>query len=345
LEKLLVTSRALKKVPHNPRKVLVFQTAFLGDALLAIPLLKAIKFKWPNCLLGLVCRRGVGEILLHSGVVDEIIEVEKGDRASLKRAFKQTKEFHANVIVSPHMSFRTALWVRRLHPQFTIGFQTPWNFFAFTTRVRRVATDHDVLRQLSLVEALGLNLSDLPSEIKTLDLEVEGESNFKFAQDYAVLSPGSQWNTKKWSLEGFIEVGKKLESTGLEVVIVGTASENEVAFEIVSKLQKPVNLCGKTTVFQLAQVLKGAKILFCNDSGTMHVASTVGTPLVSVFGPTVPSQGYAPWNKKARVVEVSLDCRPCGAHGHDKCPIGTHDCMKKVSSEMVWAKGEELLRK
>jgi len=68
----------------------------------------------------------------------------------------------------------------------------------------------------------------------------------------------------------------------------------------------------------------------------------VGTPLVSIFGPTTPSQGYTPWNKKSRVVEIPLDCRPCGAHGHNKCPIGTHDCMKKISPEMVWAKSQEL---
>lgn len=339
----MVTSRALKKVPLNPRKVLVFQTAFLGDALLAIPLLKAIKYKWPNCFLGIVCRRGVGEILLHGGVVDEIIEVEKSESKSLKRAFKQTKEFKANVVISPHRSLRTALWVSRLRPHFSVGYKTKWNFFAFSSRVQRLQKDHDVLRQLSLTQALGLNLSDLPDEIKTLTLEIEGETGFKLKKPYGVLSPGSQWNTKKWSLEGFVEIGKKLEEKGLEVVIVGTQSENEMAFALASKLQRPVNLSGKTSVFQLAQILKGAKILFCNDSGTMHVASVVGTPLVSVFGPTVPSQGYAPWNKKSRIVETPLDCRPCGAHGHDKCPIGTHDCMKKISSKMVWEKAEELL--
>ena len=94
---------------------------------------------------------------------------------------------------------------------------------------------------------------------------------------------------------------------------------------------------------ELAQVLKQAEILICNDSGTMHVASSVGTPVVSIFGPTVPSQGYSPWNKKSRIVEVNLSCRPCGAHGHDLCPIGTHDCMKKVTAEMVLTKAKEIL--
>jgi len=339
----LVTSRDLKKVPLNPRKVLVFQTAFLGDALLAIPLLKAIKYKWPNCFLGIVCRRGVGEILLHGGVVDEIIEVEKGDRFSLKRAFRQTREFRANVIISPHMSFRTALWVLRLHSHFSVGFKTPWNFFAFSRRVERIISDHDVLRQLSLTQALGLSLLDLPEEVKNLKLDIQGEVSYILTKPYGVLSPGSQWNTKKWTLQGFIEIGKKLEEGGRQVVIVGTPLEVEVAFQIASKLQRPVNLCGKTTVFQLAQILKTAEILFCNDSGTMHVASAVGTPLVSIFGPTVPAQGYSPWNKKSRIVEVKLDCRPCGAHGHSICPIGTHDCMKKISPEMVWTKAKELL--
>jgi len=340
----LATSRALKKVPPNPRKILVFQTAFLGDVLLAIPLLKAIKYKWPNCFLGIVCRRGAGEILLHGGVVDEIIEVEKSDSKSLKRAFRQTKDFHPNIIFSPHQSFRTALWIWRLKSQLKIGFKKSWNRFAFLGRKIRENSDHDVLRQLKLMECVGLNLNDIPPEIKTLTLDIQGSpSEISLKKPYAVLSPGSQWNTKRWTPEGFTEIGKKLEKTGRQVVIVGTTSEKEIANQISSQLNSAVNLCGQTSVFELAQVLRDADILFCNDSGAMHVASVVETPLVSVFGPTVPGQGYSPWNKKARIAEVTLSCRPCGSHGHVKCPIGTHDCMKQISAESVWALGEGLL--
>lgn len=340
----MVTLRALKRVPPNPRKILVFQTAFLGDALLAIPLLKAIKYKWPHCFLGLVCRRGVGELLLHGGAVDEIIEVEKSDKASLKRAFRQTKEFHANLIFSPHRSFRTAMWVWRLRSKFSVGFKNSWNRFAFSTRQVRESSDHDVLRQLKLMERVGLDVNDIPPEIKSLKLDIEGKpTGITLEPRYAVLSPGSQWNTKRWTIEGFIEIGRKLEESGRQVVIVGSTQEKEIGVQISSQLKKSVNLCGKTTVFELAQILRDADILFCNDSGAMHVASVVEIPIVSIFGPTVPAQGYSPWNKKARIVEVELSCRPCGAHGHKICPIRTHDCMKKISSEMVWAKGKELL--
>jgi heptosyltransferase-2 len=89
--------------------------------------------------------------------------------------------------------------------------------------------------------------------------------------------------------------------------------------------------------------MKKAKVLVCNDSGAMHVASIVDIPIISIFGPTVTSQGYAPWSFKAQVAEISLPCRPCGAHGHRECPIKTHDCMKKLDVDRVWKKVSTVL--
>jgi heptosyltransferase-2 len=331
-------SKALKK---EPRKILVFQTAFLGDALLAIPLLKTIKIKWPQCILGIVCRRGVGEILLHGTVVDEIIEVDKSNPKSRKNAFLQTKEFKADLIISPHKSFRTTLWVARLRAKMSVGFKSPLSFFVYSKCVNRPKEKHDVLRQLSLMSLFEAdNLEDEKTDLK---LNIPESQRFSELSNFIVISPGSQWNTKRWTTEGFIEIGKLIEKLGKKVVIVGSPTEASLCEEISQSLSHSTNLCGQTSILELAQILKKADLLFCNDSGTMHVATTVGTPIVSIFGPTVPSQGYSPWSKFAKIVETELKCRPCGAHGHDKCPIGTHDCMKRISSNLVWNKAQELL--
>jgi heptosyltransferase-2 len=78
-----------------------------------------------------------------------------------------------------------------------------------------------------------------------------------------------------------------------------------------------------------------AEALICNDSGLMHLASVAGLPTVAVFGPTTIALGYRPWQNQARVVERELFCRPCGKHGHVRCPLNTHECMKSISESQV----------
>lgn len=327
----------------KPERILVFQTAFLGDAILAIPLLKALRTSFPEAKLGFVCRRGVGPFFLESGLVQEVIEVDKTDSSNLKKAIKRTQNFKSDLIVSPHRSFRTAFWIWRLGARFSVGFKDPWTFFAYKKRVVRPKIEHDVKRQLSLLTGLGIDVLRLPQDILSLNVKIPSHEKFSSFSNYVALSPGSQWETKRWTEEGFIQVGRKLRADGLMVIVLGSSVEKELCQRVAQSIPGAVNLCGETTILELAQILKLSKFLICNDSGTMHVATAVGTPVVSIFGATIPSQGYAPWSKKAKIVEIDLSCRPCGAHGHNQCPLKHHDCMKKITSEQVLKATEEFL--
>jgi heptosyltransferase II len=335
------------------RRILVFQTAYLGDAVLSVPLLRSLKSKFPGAQIAFVCRKGVGALFTSSGVADVVIEVDKSDKSSLKNAFSETKNFKADLIISAHRSFRTALWVWRLRAPVRLGFRDSWSFFAYTKRVKRPDRTHDVLRQLSLLEALGEkipapeNLIDWMrlSEESEFSLKIQFPPNSKFEGDQGavVIAPGSQWNTKRWTLSGYSELARRFLAENRRVVLAGTADEKALCDEIVRAAPGAMNMAGQTSILELAQLLQRASLLVCNDSGTMHVAVAAGTPVLSIFGATVPSQGYSPWSARSRIVDVELSCRPCGAHGHRECPLGTHDCMKKVTSEVVARSAKELL--
>ena len=324
-------------------RILVFQTAFLGDAILSIPLLKTLRWHFPDGKIGFVCRKGVGGIFDHNDMVHQVIEVDKNDSDSLKNAFRSTREFKADLIVSPHRSFRTALWVFRLGAATTVGFKDWWTRFSYKKSTPWPATKHDVLRQLSLLEGLGIDIAKIPEELLSLKIELPPNEKFSHLKDFVALSPGSQWNTKRWTQNGFVEVAEKLRATGNRIVLVGAPAEEALCREVAQRIPGAVNLCGQTSILELGQVLSQAGLLVCNDSGAMHVAAAVGTPVLAVFGATVPAQGYSPWRIKSEIVQVDLSCRPCGAHGHDECPLGHHDCMKKVTPEMVLQAAGELL--
>jgi heptosyltransferase-2 len=158
------------------------------------------------------------------------------------------------------------------------------------------------------------------------------------------LAPGSVWRTKQWTIEGYVAVAKNLLGRGFKVVLFGAPEEVELCQKIVSEAPGAVSIAGKTRLWESAEIYALADAVVCNDSGAMHLAAAAGVPTVAVFGPTVLRFGYRPWQNAARVVEDNdLKCRPCGRHGNHVCPIGTHECMKRVSSQQVLNSLNEVL--
>ena len=165
--------------------------------------------------------------------------------------------------------------------------------------------------------------------------------------EIAVLAPGSVWPTKMWKGEGFAEAARSLIAKGFKVVCLGTSDERGICERIAREAPGALVVAGETGIFESAEILALARLFVGNDSGAMHLASAAGTPAVSVFGPTILDFGYRPWQSRAVVAEVprrDLKCRPCGKHGATACPIGTHECMTRVSASEVVSAAEGLLK-
>ena len=127
----------------------------------------------------------------------------------------------------------------------------------------------------------------------------------------------------------------------MKIVLIGGREDealcNRIAVE--SKAVEVYVTAGKFTLLQSAELLRRCKVLVSNDSAPMHLAVAMRTPVIALFGATVPSFGFAPYGEKDIVVQTEgLPCRPCSIHGGDKCPIGTFDCMVRISAEMVFEK-------
>ena len=334
-------------------KIAYFQTAFLGDLLLAVPALMAVRKEHPEAEITLFCRGGLGSLMESLPCVDKAIEVDKKSKASRLTFSKALEGLSFDILYSPHQSLRTHLWVRKISAVKKIGFYRWWNFPFFNERVSRPLFIQDALRQMSLlmstIPSVQSNLQELLDSGKP-SLGVPQFASMTMSQDfwkstsqeslpkasgrYVCISPGSVWATKRWTFEGFLEVARSFLSQGYEVYFLGAPDEARLC-ESLAKQAGGTSLAGVLNLFEVAQFLSGAALMISNDSGGQHLASLAGVPTVSIFGPTVLSLGYEPWQEKAHVVEVDLKCRPCGKHGHQTCPIGTHDCMKRVSAKMV----------
>jgi lipopolysaccharide heptosyltransferase II len=149
----------------------------------------------------------------------------------------------------------------------------------------------------------------------------------------AVLVPGTIWETKHWSVAGFAQVGRHLLESGYEVVIAGTNRDRPRSQAIIAACPGAHDLCGQTSVAGLVALIQRAAISVTNDSGSMHVAVAVGSPVVSVFGPTNPVW-IGPYGQPHAVVRVDAPCSPCYLRKLRSCP-NHHACMHEVTAAMV----------
>ncbi len=352
------------------KRILLIQTAFLGDLLLSVPLLKYLKTQFPESEISLVCRKGFGALFKDLQLIDRSYEIQKKNKESYQAALRQLETTEFDLLLSPHESLTTAFFVRKLQAKMKIGFHRRWNGVFFDKRIKKNLALPDAIRQMSLLTGQDPLLNEHIQQFQKQEAEWKSQGEkmlspvpawaspivnlpntwaqlqekFQLPARSICLFPGSVWRTKQWTEEGFLELGQKLYEQGHSLLIMGGPGEEELAERIAAVIPGAQSLAGKTTQLETLVVLSKADMVVTNDSAGQHLAALVGTPTVSVFGPTVLEFGYRPWNSKAVIVErKGLSCRPCGKHGHNKCPIGTHECMKKISSTEVLQACQEFL--
>jgi heptosyltransferase I len=150
----------------------------------------------------------------------------------------------------------------------------------------------------------------------------------------AVVAPGTIWETKHWSVEGFGQVARHLMGNKkLTVVLIGSNGERAVCQQVADAAPGAVNLAGLTTLSELAAIIRRATICITNDSGPMHLAVALNRPVISIFGPT-DSLWIGPYRRSESVLSAGLACSPCYLRSLSRCPHH-HACMRRVSAEAV----------
>jgi len=157
----------------------------------------------------------------------------------------------------------------------------------------------------------------------------------------ALITPGTVWETKHWLAENFAAVGRHFLQIGWDVVLAGAPRDREACAAVARDCDGAIDLCGKTSLPELAALVRRSGICITNDSGPMHLAAALGTPLVAIFGPTDPVW-VGPYGHPRSVVRVGLPCSPCYLRKLRECPYD-HACMKKVSAETVIERAHEIL--
>lgn len=326
----------------KPNRILLIHTAFIGDVILLTPLIRAIKQSFPESYLGVILIPIAKEILRNNPNIDELIVFNKRKNKffELIKKIIMVRKRKFDTAILPHSSLTTAVIPFLGNVKTRIGFDRWTTQKLLTHKVRFRKNILRIEKNLDLLSPI-INASfSIETELfinketkEKIDGLVEQFNNKKMV----AIAPGSVWFTKRWPKNYYKKLAWELANLGYFIVLTGSKDEQSLCEEI-KPSKNSVNFSGKLSILESAELIRRCKFIICNDSGALHIANAVKTKVYTFFGPTVKKIGYAPFRKNDHVFETELKCRPCGSHGGKNCPEKHHNCMRKITPELVLAK-------
>jgi heptosyltransferase-2 len=354
--------------------ILVRGVNWLGDAVLSVPALQRLREAKPRARLALLAPEKLAGLWEGQPFMDELLLFSPGDNPWQTARRLRAKKFSAAVAFPNSLRSALELWLAGIPQragyagpgrQVFLTHPVPPRAGALAMRKRSAAeiqsliaradlpspippSAHHIHDYLQLVAALGASAEPLPPRIAISQEEVEkiaarlGLPSARAGQPFLGLSPGAEYGpAKRWPAESFVAAGLAIHrATRCRWIIFGGPADREVAHFIATGLgqylpgQAVINLAGQTTLRELAGALKCCRLLLTNDSGPMHLAAAVGTPVVVPFGSTSPEMTGPVWFAGAEILRApGIPCSPCFRR---ECPIDFR-CMRKITPEAVVA--------
>ncbi|MEK7728684.1 MAG: lipopolysaccharide heptosyltransferase II [candidate division KSB1 bacterium] len=354
------------------KKLLLLQTAFIGDVILATPLAQAAHEIFAPCEVHFMVIPGAANLLEQNPHIQRVWVYDKrGKQRGLRGLWQLSRQLRAerfDLALVPHRSLRSALlvWLARIPVR--VGFHRSAGAFLFNQKIA-YEEKHEVERNLDLLRGFAPQFfvqhvaqASFPAgkmpALQQRDLALVA-SSFKPAihwnendearvalltkesaatRDWIALAPGSVWATKRWPKEKFAALTRKLSAeTGAVIFLLGGKEDAALCEQIKDESgANCINTAGLLSLRESAALLNRCAVLVSNDSAPTHLGVSTNCRVIAIFGPTVPRFGFAPFGEGHQIIERDLPCRPCSAHGSHTCPIGTHACMQEIEVEKVF---------
>lgn len=350
---------SFSKLPSKEQTtdIVWIQTGFIGDIILTTAAIEKSRELFPAARQHLVTTN-LGKMVLENALALDSIHVfdkSSGARGLWSTAQAVRTQLGTGAITfQPHLSTRSSLLTFMIGAP-VITFREASLAFLAAKRVHRIAVLHEVDRNAALLEALGTareNLVNNRPKLRSKELPPQGplaaliKTQGQPVKCWIGIAPGSIWGTKRWPLEKYTSlVHRLLEQQNLGIALIGGKDEQPLCQQIFDSAIKNrssaegrlLNLAGQTSLDDLRAVFPALDLVVTNDSSPIHYASAFNIPTVAIFGATIPAFGFGPLADNSVVVEtLGLNCRPCGNHGPQTCPLGHFKCMNDLEVDTVF---------
>jgi heptosyltransferase-2 len=313
----------------------------LGDILLTTPLIRSLKKQNPTLQIDFLVRSEYSDLLAVNPYVSSLHLFSRTDQENKKLKIK-LMEMKYDCIVDLQNNLRSKLFLNNLSGE-VLSFNKK--------RFEKVLLVHTKINLLKEAPAIPVRyaetIPDFQLDGEGLDLFIPENISARITQDKNVigLCPGARHFTKRWQKENFIQLGNMLIEKGFSVALFGGKSDRELCEEITKEIPGSINLSTEDDILQLAKDMQQCKAIVCNDSGLMHTACAVKTPVVAIFGSTVGEFGFTPYGCKNIILENnSLTCRPCSHIGKKKCPQKHFRCMIELTPAQAFESINKVLK-
>jgi ADP-heptose:LPS heptosyltransferase len=318
-------------------KILVVRFSSIGDIVLTTPVVRCLAEQLPDAEIHYLTKQGFVSILEGNPHIRKVITI----RSSVKEQLEDLKREQYDVVIDLHHNVRTLRLKRALgRKSYAFPKKNIAKWLLTTFKWNTMPDVHVVDRYFEAVKPLGVH-----SDLKSCELFLRDSDRVDFTSvgipegPFVAVAMGTQFATKQMPVSLMTEI---LRDLPLPIVLLGGPGDVERSQELsaILKAQQTIDLCGKLSLLQSADVLRRARALLTGDTGLMHMATAFEIPVVSVWGNTVPALGmypYMPSHPEGFTIhEVQgLPCRPCSKIGHKSCPKKHFNCMAQQDSASI----------
>lgn len=324
------------------QRILVIQTAFIGDVVLATGLLEKIHQHYPDAELDIAVRKGNeslfdGHPFLHNVLIWNKRSSKYRHLFQLLRSIRQRKY---DLVINVQRYFATGFLTAFSGADKKIGFdKNPFRLFFTDVIPHQFSGEGDAIHEIQRNHALIRSLTDNSAAKPVLYPTKEAFEKVQPYQQcpYICIAPASVWFTKQYPADQWVQLIKQLP-INYTIYLLGAPGDKILCDQIrVASGDKAIDLSGQLSFLESAALMKNAMMNYVNDSAPMHFASAMNAPVTAVYCSTIPAFGYGPLSDKSIVVQSAekLTCRPCGLHGHAVCPEKHFKCARTIQTEQL----------
>jgi heptosyltransferase-2 len=325
------------------KKILVIQTAFIGDVVLATSLIENLHQQFPEVKIDILVRKGNESLFQSHPFLNQVLVWDKKNNKYqnwVGLLFK-IRSSQYDLVLNAQRFAATGAWTAFSKAKIKIGFDKNPFSFLFTHAVVHQFSEkgqHEIDRNHQLLSSLFVTKVAMPKLYPTASDELAVSSYQQ--TPYLCIAPASVWFTKQFSIEKWVDLINELPFKG-PIYLIGGPGDKLLCDQILQKINRKsvVNLAGRLSFLASAALQKKAVLNYVNDSAPMHFASAVNAPVVAVYCSTLPNFGFGPLSDGSFIVQTNeaLACRPCGIHGKKQCPLKHFDCAKTIKMDQLIA--------